>query len=116
MSPFQEDKLLVQLQLLNFIIFYILWPSQIATRPIAWCDLKRVPSKYTEVILSPVEEGEQHHKYTLFKCKSCFALTGYIVLACFMLCLVLKKMISFGGISRDRIKWQAARTCLEFPP
>jgi hypothetical protein len=36
MSPFQGDVLLVQLQPLNFIIFYILWPSQIATRAVAW--------------------------------------------------------------------------------
>lgn len=36
MSPFQEDVLLVQLQPLNFIIFYRLWPSQSATRAVAW--------------------------------------------------------------------------------
>lgn len=63
-----------------------------------------------------MEEGEEHHKYILFKCKFYFALIGYIVLACFMLCWYLKKIISFGGISRDRIKSRAAGTYLEFPP
>lgn len=53
MSPLQEDILLVQLQLLKFIIFYILWPSWIATRSVARCDLKCVLIKYTEVILFP---------------------------------------------------------------
>lgn len=69
--------------------------------------------KYTEVIPLPVEEGEEHHKYTLFKCKFYFALIGYIVLACFMLCWYLKKN-SLGGISRDRIKSQAAGTDFKF--
>lgn len=50
MSPFQEDRLLVQLRRLSFVVFYALWPSWVAS---AWCDLKRVLIKYTEVILVP---------------------------------------------------------------
>ena len=50
-----------------------------------------------------MEEGEEHHKYTLFKCKFYFALTGYIVLACFMLCWYLKKFIwgHFQGSNQE---------------
>lgn len=55
MSPFQEDILLVQLQVLNFLVFYILWPSRMATRPVSWCDLRCVLIKYTEVGLFPNE-------------------------------------------------------------
>lgn len=48
---FQKNILLVQLRLLNFIIFYIFWPSCIATKCIIQCDLKCVLIKYTEMIL-----------------------------------------------------------------
>lgn len=48
---FQQNILLVQLQLLNFIIFYILWPSCIATKYTIQCDLKCVLIKYAEMVL-----------------------------------------------------------------